>query len=271
MTNMRNPHLTFITTAIEAIGEKLPKPLAAAINDSVRINEHIDTLRSGAKGYPALAAAWADAVLDGRDPVEDRDVFRALLNSQLADGDLQYAASNVIADRAVAALTTVQDDILAMFKTAFDEAGRTLKNAHGILGNVAIDDTTTIFQLGSVAVKAHQDAQEARRVARIIDNGWIGLNNLTHFAGPGNSEPATRWTNSDIDTWERIRRSKDAWEITVAGATLDLATDRAAIAERQARLEHERAEREARPDKEAQSKRGNYLTHATGYAAQLAK
>lgn len=249
MTNMRNPHLTFITTALKAIGAELPKPLSKAIEETTRIREHVASVRNRAQGYPALAAAWADAVLDGRDPAEDREVFRALLNSQLLDGDIEYAASNVISDRAIAALKDVRDDILTTFKTAFDEAGQTLTRAHSILGDTSLDNTTTIFQLGPVAVQAHQDAQEARRIVRIIDNGWGGLNSLTNFAG-SQIEVATRWTDSGIDTWEKIRHSKDAWDMTTKGATLDLAIDHGTITARHERLAAERAQRDGAPDME---------------------
>lgn len=256
--NMRNPNLTFIVTAIKAAGGKTPKAITEAVDAQTRILEEARKARGTVQGYEALAVAWANAVLEDRDPAEDRDVFRAVLSNSLAAGDIEYAATNAITSRAIEGITKSQDEILALFKKAFDEAGRTLTNAHSILGTVSLDNTTAIFQLGPVAVQAYQEAQEARRIARVIDNGWNGMNSLTHFAG--SCEHATRWTDADIGTWERLRRSKDAWDMTVAGATLDLAIDRATIEQRTARLATEREEREAAPERAERAKRVNYLT-----------
>lgn len=256
--NMRNPQLTFIVNAIKAVGGKMPKAITEAVETQARILEEVRKARGTAQGYGALAVAWTNAILDGRDPAEDRDVFRAILSNSLAAGDIEYAATNAANERAIEGIAEEQDEILALFKKAFDEAGRTLTNAHSILGTVSLDNTTAIFQLGPVAVQAYQEAQEARRITRIIDTGWDGLNNLAHFAG--SSEPVTRWTDCDISTWERLRRSKDAWDMTVAGATLDLAIDRATIEQRTARLAQEREERENAPDRAERAKRVNYLT-----------
>lgn len=250
---MRNANLTFITNAIKAAGGTLPPVLATALADAEKITTHIRDNRSRGGGYVALATAWTNAVLDGRDPAEDREVFRSLLADAINGGDIDYAANNAIDARTIAGLEDEQGTILAMFKKAFDEAGRVLRNAHGILGNIRLDDTTTIFQLGTVAVQAHQGAQEARRTIRVIDQGWLGLNSLTGFAGGGQQEPATRWTDSDIDTWERVRRSKDGWEMTIAGATLDLAIDRDTITQRQQQLSTERNRRDNAPDNEKRS------------------
>lgn len=256
--NMRNPNLTFIVNAIKAVGGKTPKAITEAVDAQNRILDEARKARGTVQGYEALAVAWTNAVLENRDPAEDREVFRAILSNSLAAGDIEYAATNAVNNRAIDGIAQAQDEILGLFKTAFDEAGRTLTNAHSILGTVSLDNTTAIFQLGPVAVQAYQEAQEARRLARIIDSGWNGMNQLTQFAG--STEHVTRWTDTDIDTWERVRRSKDAWDVTVAGATLDLAIDRATIEQRTARLAEEREERESAPERAERAKRVNYLT-----------
>jgi hypothetical protein len=129
-----------------------------------------------------------------------------------------------------------------------------MRDAHEILGRVSLDDTTAIFQLGPVAVKAHQDAQEARRIVRVINMGWEGVNAIANIAPP-TIERATRWADSDIDTWERTRRLKDGWDMTTAGVTLDLAIDNDTIRARQERLNTEREERDTRPDREEREAR----------------
>ncbi|WP_173024337.1 hypothetical protein [Microbacterium oryzae] len=255
---MRNPNLTFVVNALKATGDTIPEAITNAEDESDRIREEVRKYRN--HGYAAMASTWADAVLDGRDPAEDREVFRAVLTNVLLEGgDLEYAALNAVENRAVRAVADVQDDILKRFKKAFDDAGKTLRKSFNILGKTNIDDTTAIFQLGPVAVQAHQDAKEARRIVRVIDNGWTGLNGLTHFAGP-NPEYATRWADPDVDTWERVRRSKDGWQMTVEGVTLDLAISRDTINARTERLAREREERAARPAEEDRAARINYLT-----------
>lgn len=260
MSNMRDPNLTFIVNAIKAVGGKMPTALSTAIDDQQRITAKVREVRQEAQGYGALAAAWANAVLDERDPYEDRDVFRAVLSTALATGDIEYAAVVAVNQRAVTDVKKIHGDILKTFKKAFDQAGRTLKNAHDILGNTNLEDTTTIFQLGPVAVQAHQEAQEARRLVRVIDRGWLGLNALTSFAGTNDAEHVTRWTDSNIDTWEKVRRLNDGWQMTVAGCDLNLAIDADTIRERIERLAREREERAARHDAEARPKRVNYVT-----------
>ncbi|MBD8012659.1 hypothetical protein H9633_10155 [Microbacterium sp. Re1] len=251
--NMRNPHLNFVITALKATGAKLPKAITTALEEQGRIVAAAREARTHTGGYASLVKAWTSAVLDGRDPAEDPNLLRALLNNALADGDLEYAAGNAVNDRAVDNMRAVQDDILNIFKTAFDAAGVTLKYAQSILGNIDLDDTTAIFQLGPVAVQAHQDAQEARRLTRLIDSGWTALNQLTGFTIE--PERVTRWADSDIDTWERVRRVKDAWQVVAAGCTLDLAIDRDTINARIERIARERHERETLDFRNAQAAR----------------
>lgn len=249
----RNQNLNFIVSALKAIGQPIPDALTGAIDERKRIAEAVNDYRG--TGYVAMAEAWANAVLDGRDPAEDREVFRAFLASALTEGgDLEYAAGNAIDKRAERSVSDTQTELLKTFKKAFDKAGKTMRDAHAILGNVDIDDTTAIFQLGPVAVKAHQDAQDARRIVRAVHQGWVGLNGITHTMSTA-TERATLWADIDIDTWERTRRLKDGWDMTTAGVTLNLAIDNNTIRARQERLHAEREERETRQDTEARESR----------------
>jgi hypothetical protein len=251
--SFRNQNLNFIVNALKAIGAPMPPALTNALDERKRIHEAVSEFRG--TGYAGLAEAWANVILDGRDPAEDREVFRAVLTSTLAGGgDLERAAGNAVDARAERAVSDMHADLLKQFKKAFDKAGKTMRDAHEILGRVSLDDTTAIFQLGPVAVKAHQDAQEARRIVRVINMGWEGVNAIANIAPP-TIERATRWADSDIDTWERTRRLKDGWDMTTAGVTLDLAIDNDTIRARQERLNTEREERDTRPDREEREAR----------------
>lgn len=268
--NMRNPNLTFVVNAIKATGADIPDAITQAIDDQNRIVQVARQMRSNTSGYGALADAWANAVLDGRDPADDREVFRALLGASLAEGDIEYAATNAVNSRAIEHVKEIQDDILKIFKDAFDAAGRTLAKAHGILGSTRLESSNTIFELGPVAVQAYQDANEARRLTRVIDMGWNGLNALTHFA-PGTAERSVKWANPDINTWEKVRRMKDTWDMTIAGVTLDLAIDSATITERWGRLNSERTERDTAPDnRERDARRQQGAATLAGIAAAKA-
>lgn len=255
-----NAKLTLILTAIEAAGGTTPEPLKQLATDAAQLQGRAREFQSSQ--IPDLAAAWAEATLDGRDITEDPAIIRALFLHAIGDGDLAYAAQNVVERRAITALTAIQDDILATLKAGFDQAGATLTRAYGILGNTRLDDTTTVFGLGPIAVQAHQDAVKARRTTRTIDQGWYALAELTRFADPG-TEHVTRWADLPLTTFEQHRRSKDVWDLVAAGHTLDLAIDTHTVQERQQRLTTERAEREARPERDARKARPNYLAGAS--------
>lgn len=239
---MRNPNLTFIAQAITAAGGTLPDSLIDAQNKSTKIRTHIRDNRADNGGYNALAAAWAEAVVNDRDPADDREVFRALLTDAILAGDIEYAANNAIETQAAQELRDETEKILETFKEAFDRAGQTLKSAHSILGNINLDDTTTIFNLGATAVQAHQEANDARRLTRIIDTGWAALATLTGFA-PDNDR-AVRWADVPLEVWEQHRQVKDTWHLITAGCTLDLAIDRDTINARDERIARERNTRD---------------------------
>jgi len=238
---MQNPQITVIIHAIKAAGATAPK----AVQDAVSVDTTLTTAaREWVGSYTDVSRAWADAVLAGRDALDDPEVHRQTIAHVLNSQSLERAAATVSEERTVAALTATQDTILSAFKKAADKAGATLTEAHKILGDISLDAAALIFKLGATAVAAHTEALEAVRTIRAIDKGWGALATLTGFASPS-TNTNMRLADVPLHTYEQHRRTPDVWALVRANCTVDLAITKAELDKRTARHDREREQRTA--------------------------
>ncbi len=252
---MRNPNLTFVRDAIKISDMKMPAPFEQSLNDIDRIDTAAQNLQHEA-GFPALAEAWTNAILENRDPATDPHIIRALTSNALTTGgDITYAAHIVIEKRLTEQLTKMTDTILNGWAKTVTTASNTMTDAHEILGTIPLEDQTSIATLGPRALEAAIDARTANHKVKVIAQGWNALASLTRFA-TNTTELATRIADLDLNTWEKVRRTKEPWVIIQAGATLTLATNRDDIATRLARLDRQREERAARQLRVDEAARG---------------
>jgi hypothetical protein len=216
------PKLSILTRTLDTIGADLPKPLAKAIKDRDTITQATAALSEPSPEQ--LASAVATAILDGRDPLEDAEVRRLTTARTLSGtGALDYGLTQEANSRIVEALQASADDVLAILKAAADDAGETLTRAHATIGDHDLTQADQILAKGPAAATAWAEAKGAVQTIRSADTAWTMLADLARFAD-SSLAPALRLAALDLDTFEKVGRTADAWTIVRAGATIDLAT-----------------------------------------------
>lgn len=237
-------NLSMIQQAMTAAGATYPKTVAKAIDERAKL-----TASAAAIAQPSaddVAAAVADAIIGGRDPLEDETVRRLTTARAIAGptGDaLRGGVDRAAETRIIAAMTTEADAIITAFRTAIADAGATLAASWRILGDLELNDSVAVLKMGPDASRAWTDARDAQKRIRAIDDGWYGLAELTRFAS--SSDPKTlRLADVNLETFEKLGRTAEPWAIVRAGITLDLA-DRTTIRERVERLNIARQDRQA--------------------------
>lgn len=237
-----------IRTAVTAAGANLPKPVAQAVADH-------DKLAALTGAIPVVTAeqiedAVADALLAGRDPLDDEHV-RRLATSRALTGDrgqgIAYGVPLAAERRVVAALTAHADDILATLHAAADTASATLTAAHDILGDHDLGESELILRLGADAARAWAEARDAVQALRVIDRAWTALAELTRFA-PASTDPTLRLADVTLEQYERVGRKAAPWDLVRAGAVIDLA-DRTTIRDRVTRITEARQTRQGQGER----------------------
>lgn len=222
MSNNTAPAIRTVCTVFKTIGADLPKPVAQAIADLETLSTAVANIKPPT--VEDIYAAAADAILDGRDPFEDEQV-RGLTaaRSFSGHGDLQAGINNIGHDRIAEAMTAHADTLVGILKEAVDTAGQRLTATHAILGDVDLEDSETILQMGTKAATAWVQAKAAIETIDQVIPGWYYLAELTRFAS-ASMDPSLRLADLDLDTINKVGRKAKPWAIVKAGGTIDLAT-----------------------------------------------
>jgi flagellar hook-basal body complex protein FliE len=221
-SNNSSSAIRAVCTALKSIGADLPKPVAQAIADLETLTTAVASIKPPTAEDVFEAAA--DAILDGRNPFDDEQV-RALTAARnfSGSGALQEGIKNAGQDRIAQAMTANADTLVGILKEAVDAAGKKLTAAHAILGDVDLEDSETILQMGTKAAAAWVQAKTAIQTIDNVIPGWYWLAELTRFAN-ASIDPSFRLADLDLDTIEKVGRKANAWAIVKAGGTIDLAT-----------------------------------------------
>ena len=240
--NNATAQLGLISAAMVAAGTPWPKPVSKALADRDAI---VAAARSLEAPHPSVVAAAAtDALLAGRDPFDDDQVRRHAVAAALGGEQGGMFARNVSSyaeQRVVDALDP--DAIVAALKAAANEAGGVLTAAHGVLGDVQLNEAAIILRLGPAAAQAWTDARAAEKRLRVLGTGWHALATMTRFAS-ADLLPTLRLADVSLEQFEKLGQRADAWSLVRAEVTIDLA-DRITARERPERLARERQAREA--------------------------
>jgi len=238
-------HLSMIRQAMTAAGGTFPKAVAQALDDREKLTEGAAAMTSPSPD--AIAAAVADALAAGRDPLDDEAVRRLATASVLcgtSGNALTGGVARATEARVVQALTDDVDAILDTYGTAVYEAGQVLTAAWRILGDLDLSDSAAVLKMGPDASRAWTDAREAQARIRTIERGWYALAEVTRFASSTPVAQTLRLANLSLEQVEHVvGRKAEPWAIVRAGVTIELA-DRESIRARVERLETERNARE---------------------------
>lgn len=239
---MQNQQLLTVFEAIKLTDYKLPKALVKHNDDTEKIQRAALAMRNTSTDYAALARAWATAVVKDRDPVTDPDILTAIVANVLNQGDLSTAATAVHDHALIKMLPDHLDGIMAALKVTADQAGRTLTEAHDIIGTADLSDLSRIAGMGPAAVTARDNVIEANRLLRVIDRAWLAMQSMTRKL------PDIPWrlrlVDMDLGTYEKTVHTKTGSDLVTRGITIDLAADADTIRARLNRLEQERDARD---------------------------
>lgn len=211
-----------VCKVFKTIGADLPKPVAQAIADLETLSTAVASIKPPTAEDVFEAAA--DAILDGRNPFDDEQV-RGLTAARnfSGSGALQEGIKNAGHNRVAEAMTANADTLVGILKEAVDAAGKKLTAAHAILGDVELDDSETVLQMGTKAAAAWVQAKTAIETIDQVLPGWYWLADLTRFAN-ASIDPTFRLADIDLHIIEKVGRKANAWAIVKAGGTIDLAT-----------------------------------------------
>lgn len=209
--------------AFTSLGATIPKAVAHANKQAAQLVAAGDSLPV-AEGLllPAIAAA----VADGRDPAADPEVQR-LVTARAIGTQGGLALTSLAAARLQEACCQHADEIVAAWSSSFDTAAAALTEAHGHLGPVPLEDTTSIIARGPDAAVEWARAQTATATLESVRVGWLALAAL----GRINLDvrySALRIAEVDAATWQQHRlqdkKNLTAWEALSYGLCLSLPT-----------------------------------------------
>ena len=211
-----------ILNAFTATGATAPKALIAAHERTTRLSEGVRALSTPPE---AIFAAVAAAIERGDDPGADAEVQRILTSTQIQNAGVMAGVDDLAFDGFREACTAHTDAIIAAWRKPFDAAAAVLADAHQRLGNVGLEDTSTIIAKGADAADVWAKATAAVKVIEAIRHGWLGLVGITHAAPDDRNHAVLRIADVDYPTWTAQQlhgRKVGAWDAVLAGLTLAL-------------------------------------------------
>ena len=227
----------------------IPNPMSKAMHD---VEEATQRAMLALRSETDLTAAQvADALLDGRDPVKDRDLqgqlFRTLVRQMMSQGDpISLARSN----RLSAIVIEHAPKIIELMAGVVETADADLAEAHRLMPNTDFHDQTSVTGLAAGLMTAWGKARDALNAVDRIAGAWTALCGSTGLA----DVPANRRALVVADlTWAELQAPGgrgEAWRAANPGHRLSLATPDEFAARSQA-IDDEREE-EARIDMEEQ-------------------
>lgn len=206
-----------------SVGVKLPAEVTAAYETATRV------IREAQQLYPkgGLAEPVYAALSAGRDPATDPEVQRTYLAMQLGAQGITQGVENIASEELRVAFSKHAETIVTAWTKPFGQAATALQTAHARLGNVQLDDTVAVLEVGGDAAEVWAKAQTAVTRIDAILAAWAELAALTRLANVSALYPALRLLTTDATRWrdlELTRRRIGPWEATTLGLTLSLPT-----------------------------------------------
>jgi hypothetical protein len=216
---------TVLQTADE-LGVKIPTKLRTDIDSRMALIKNVaETSFAG----QSVAEAVNEAVLAGKDPVDDTAVQAAFIRDRVHElqgaGALDSAAQTMLQKVVADAV----DGIFDAFKPAYDKAGAQLSAAHAVFaanGLTTMDDSQ-IASAGIEVAQANVDARKAIDVMRRIPTSLDSLEAALGKMGNGNGVNRAAMTiDTGIAPASDLRRFQGAltpWEALGQGYSISLA------------------------------------------------
>jgi len=203
------------------LGLNPPKELADALARLDKLNERARQLGALPAGDD-LGNAVSAALLDDRDPAGDYDVQRILAAQALAaHHGLPDAVTAAAVDGIRNACATHLDDIVNDWRAPFDRAAADLAAAYQRIGNLDLDDTTTILAKGGDIAEVWATARTAAGTIDTVLNGWHALMMLMNVTLDPRHR-ALRLAALGLEQYRSLPAKTSAWDLLRSGVTLNL-------------------------------------------------
>jgi hypothetical protein len=236
------------------LGAEIPAPLAKKLADVDRLRAERRTLRD----VPDVAAAVADAILAGKDPLASKDVQRAALAGTLDGLNISGRLDTYAHDRSAAALLEHADEVIDTWRPTVERADKALKRFREFVpaGDPRADGHPT--GLPAKALTPWGEAREAADLLEKIGQGWMALASIGAANVGGSGGRPIIVADLSAEQLASLGSNPKCIDVTRLDVTLNLAstTTYAERAERIAREEQERnAYAAAAPDRAREKRR----------------
>lgn len=138
-----DPHRVLQITS--QLGLEIPAPIREAQDEAKKMQA---ALVEAETPMEAMAAPFRAAVKAGRNPAFDKDVQRAWVAVQVGRMGLAPFAEDVLDTAIDVAVREHQGELVALWRTEFDQAATCLITARERFGGLSLDNTKAILNLG---------------------------------------------------------------------------------------------------------------------------
>lgn len=219
-------------------------PIPDALSDTIRRLELVATTVEPKTVRGGLAAAIVAAAEDGRDVLGDTDVRRHLAADALARNYPRDEVEIILEGRRVAALAQHAPELIAAWQPLVAAAQSTLVAARKALPGIDQMPAGDIGTLRPGQLKTWGEAREARVLVVHIAKAWGLLVTAAELARVTDSTRPLTITDASLTELDGIPSGAKVDDVVVSGLALSLPTP-AEFAQRVARVERERADRQA--------------------------
>ncbi|ANJ26650.1 hypothetical protein [Agromyces aureus] len=254
----------YLTTA-DQYAVELPDVLAADITKKLALIEAANNLDLTG---PSVAEATYDAISNGKNPLDDKEVLRATVRSALLPIVSQSGIANVGIDRLSETVRDNIDELVAAYQPAYDSTGERFTEAHAILtahGITGLDDPR-VSSMGLDIARANLDAREAHKILHDLHEA---IGTLLYLVGRAegtavgallqNVDAGDATATEILDAFRGSKRA-DHWDIATAGYRISLATPTEVEARReQAYSAQSASHREAQRDHVQEARAAEYV------------
>ena len=167
--------VTTVLQTAERHGASIPKALTT---EHAKLIDLMGKARALADTPADFTAAVVAALEAGNDPSTDPAVRDALTRRAIHES--QHAIEAAVGDRVTSFITANGAALLACFVKPFDAAAERIRRAADLLGDVDLDNTAAVLNIGPDAASAWAEARNAEKVMTDIQQ----VRNLLTGAAP---------------------------------------------------------------------------------------
>lgn len=170
----------------------------------------------------ALVAAIIDAQVKGRDPLADAAVKRHAVASAIASRELTGASNEWAEGQYRDLLDTHADGLFDAISEASKSVGKSLTDAHNVLGDISLDDSSAAIIKGDKYVIAWRTANDGIVQWGYLERAWTQLATVLRMRLPRGRASLMRSPDYGIANRHKVPENAAPWEL-VAEYSLTLA------------------------------------------------